>query len=56
MHTGGNLLRGTFALFFKGFLDHLAEIVSSSFIFKMRVLITSVTLRKSVSCLNVYLP
>ena len=44
-----------FLLFFTKFRDDLAEIGIASFTFKMKVLKASVTLCKTVSCLNVYL-
>ena len=52
----GVLLQGTFVPFFTNFMDDLGEIGTVSFIFKMKVLRTSMTPRKTVSCLNVYLP
>ena len=42
--------------FFTNFVNDLAEMSTASFIFKMKVLRASTTLRKTVSCLNVYLP
>ena len=56
MPTGGVLLRGTFLPFLTMFIDDLGEIGIVSFIFKMKVLRTSMTPRKIVPCLNVYLP
>ena len=41
--------------FFMNFIDDLAEIGTASLIFKMKVLRASMTLRKTVLCLNVYL-
>ena len=56
MPTGGLLLQGTFAPFFTNFIDVLAEIGTVSFIFEMKLLGAAITRRKTVSCLNVYLP
>ena len=42
--------------FFTNFLDVLTEIGTASFIFEMKVLRAAMTLRKTVSCLDVYLP
>ena len=51
-----SLYRGTYAPFFANFTDDLAEIGTASFIFNVNVLRASMTLWKTVSCLNVYLP
>ena len=56
MPTGGVLLRGTFVPFHTNFIDDLGEIGTVSFIFQMKVLRTSMTPHKTVSCLNGYLP
>ena len=45
-----------FLFFFRNFIDDLAEMGIASFIFKMNILRASITLCKTVSCLNVYLP
>ena len=52
----GGLLQGIFVPFFTNFIDDLVEMGTASFIFKMKVLRASMTLYKTVSCLNVYLP
>ena len=43
-------------LLFTNFLDVLTERGTASFIFEMKVLRAAMTLRKTVSCLDVYLP
>ena len=43
-------------LFSQTLIDDLAEMGTASFMFKMKVLRTSVTLGKAVLCLDVYLP
>ena len=43
MPTGGVLLPGTFAPFFTNVIDDLAETVTASFIFEMKVLRASLT-------------
>ena len=50
------LLRVTFAPFLTNVIEDLAEIGTMSFRLTMKVLRTSMTSRKTVSCLNVYLP
>ena len=55
MPTGGVLLRGTLVHFFTYLMDDLAEIGTVCFTFKMKLLRDSMILRKTVSCLNVYL-
>ena len=42
--------------FFTNLIDDLGEIGTACFIFKMKVLRDSMILRKTVACLNVYLP
>ena len=56
MPTGGVLLGGTLVPFFTNLMDDLGEIGTACFIFKMKLLRDSMILRKTVSCLNVYLP
>ena len=56
MPTGGVLLCGTLVPFFTNLMDDLGEIGTVCFIFKMKLLRDSTILRKTVSCLNVYLP
>ena len=51
-----SFLRGTFVPFLTSFINDLGEIGTVSSIFKMKVLRTSMTSRKTVLCLNVYLP
>ena len=53
MTTGGVLLCGTLVPFFTNLMDDSG---TACFIFKMKLLKDSMTLRKTVSCLNVYLP
>ena len=55
MTTGGVLLCGTLVPFFTNLMDDLGEIGTACFIFKMKLLRDSMILRKTVSCLNVYL-
>ena len=54
--TEGVLLRVTFAPFLTNFIEDLAEIGTASFRLAMKLLRTSMTPHKTVSCLNVYLP
>ena len=49
-------MRGTFVAFLTNVIDDLGEIGTVPFIFQMNVLKTSVTSRKTISCLNVCLP
>ena len=49
-------MRGTFFAFLTNVIDDLGEIGTVPFIFQMNVLKTSVTSRKTISCLNVCLP
>ena len=56
MPTGGVLLGGTLVPFFTNLMNDLGEIGTVCFIFKMKLLRDSMILRKTVSCLNVYLP
>ena len=56
MPTGRVLLCCTLVLFLTNLMDDLGEIGTVCFIFKMKLLRDSTTLRKTVSCLNVYLP
>ena len=56
MSPEGVLLCGTLVPFFTNLMDELGEIRTACFIFKMKLLRDSMILRKTVSCLNVYLP
>ena len=56
MPTGGVLLCGTLVPFFTNLMNDLGEIGIACFKFKMKLLRDSMILRKTVSCLNVYLP
>ena len=56
MPTGGLLLQSTFFPFLTNFIDASAEVGTVSFMFEMKVLRAAMTWRKTVSCLNVYLP
>ena len=47
---------GTLVPFFTNLMNDLGEIGTACFIFKMKVLRDSMIFRKTVSCLNVYLP
>ena len=49
-------MRGTLVTFFTNLLDDSGEIGTACFIFIMKLLRDSMTLSKTVSCLNVYLP
>ena len=55
MPTGEILLRDTFVPFFKNVIDILAEIGTTTFTFKIKVLKASITLCKTVLCLNISL-
>ena len=54
--TGAALLWGTLAPLFRNFIDDLAGIASTSFIFKIKVSRASMTFQRTVLCLNAYLP
>ena len=54
--TGGILLWDTCAPFYINFIDDLAEIITASFIFRVKVFGASVTLHKTMLCMNVYFP
>ena len=49
-------MRVTFATFLTNLIEDLAEIGTISFRLTMKLLRTSMSPRKTVSCLNVYLP